>query len=100
MNFTHIAAVEPNLRAQGRVKDVRAYLASLSEGASRASMHSALDQVARVFAGDEETDALQIPWNQLRYEHMAALRSHLAEAYSPATANKMLAAVRGVLRCA
>ena len=45
---------------------------SLSEGSSRTSMHSALDQVARILTDDEETDAWQIPWNQLRYEHITA----------------------------
>ena len=72
MNVTHITAVVPNLSTHGSVKDVRAYLASLSEGSSRTSMHSALDQVARILTDDEETDAWQIPWNQLRYEHITA----------------------------
>ena len=61
-------------------------------------MRSALDQVARILTGNEDADASQVPWNRLRYEHMTALRSRLADAYAPATANKMLAAVRGVLR--
>ena len=100
MNVTHIAALVPNLPAQGSFKDVRAYLASLSEGASRNSMRSALDQVARILTRDEMADALGIPWNQIRYHHMVALRSKLAETYAPSTANKMLAAVRGVLRSA
>ena len=61
-------------------------------------MRSALDQVARILTGNEDADSSQVPWNRLRYEHMTALRSRLADAYAPATANKMLAAVRGVLR--
>ena len=100
MNVAHIAALVPNLPAQGSVKDVRAYLASLSEGASRNSMRSALDQVTRILTRDETADAFGIPWDQIRYHHMVALRSRLAETYAPSTANKMLAAVRGVLRCA
>ena len=100
MTVTRTSALVLDLPAQGSIKDVRAYLASLNEGLSIPSMHSALNQVVRILTGHEYTDALQIPWNQLRYQHIAALRSRLAEAYAPATANKMLAAVRGVLRCA
>ena len=100
MNVTHTTALVPNLPAQGSVKDAQTYLASLSDGPSRASMRSALDQVARILTRNQEADTFQIPWNLLRYDHMAALRSRLAELYAPATANKMLAAVRGVLRSA
>ena len=56
--------------------------------------------MARILTRDETADALGIPWNQIRYHHMVALRSKLAEAYAPSTANKMLAAVRGVLKSA
>ena len=51
MNATNLAAIAPSLPSQGSVKDVRAYLASLSKGASRASMHSPLDRVARILTG-------------------------------------------------
>ena len=100
MNATNLAAIAPSLPADGSGQGVPTYLASLSSGPSRTSMRSALDQVARILTGSDEVDASRVPWNRLRYEHMQALRSHLADAYAPATANKMLAAVRGVLRSA
>ena len=40
---------------------------------------------------------LYCDWASLRYQHTLALRTLLAERYKPATANKMLAALRRVL---
>ena len=41
-----------------------------------------------------------MPWHLLRVQHTQAHRAELAERYAAATANKMLAAVRGMLRAA
>src|SRR5688572_15778 len=68
------------------------YLAQLAKK-SRRTQGSALDQVAQMLG---YPDAFHCPWQQLRYQHTAALRAALGERYAPATANRMLAAVRRV----
>lgn len=73
------------------------YLAGLSEG-SRRTMRHALDSVAAMI--DPGADAMTLSWPALRYQHVAAIRSRLAEQYAPATVNKRLSAVRGVLKAA
>jgi site-specific recombinase XerD len=71
------------------------YLARLAPG-SRPGQRSALQTIARTLtAGVCDLDTL--PWERLRYQHTAALRAWLAERYAPATANRHLAALRGVL---
>lgn len=71
------------------------YLASLAPG-SHKTMRQSLDVIAGILTG--QADALAIPWGQLRYPHVAAVRARLASAYAPATASKMLCALRGALR--
>jgi integrase len=72
------------------------YLARLSPS-SRHTMRGALDVIAAVASGGE-ADAEAFPWQLLGYAHTAALRAVLAERYAPATANRHLAALRGVLQ--
>jgi hypothetical protein len=43
-------------------------------------------------------DALTFPWWQLRFQHLNALRAILLETHSLSTGNRVLAAVRGVLK--
>jgi integrase/recombinase XerD len=59
-------------------------------------MRTALENLAE-FAG-EPRDALAFPWHRLRPEHTSALRAKLADRFAPSTANRHLAALRGVLR--
>ncbi len=80
------------------------YLASLAEG-SRRTMREALNTIATLLGVDETRNAagqdvrcLTTPWGQLRYAHTVAIRSALAEKYAPATANKLLVALRRVLK--
>jgi integrase len=73
------------------------YLAGLSEG-SRRTMRQALDAIAAMVASG--ADALTLPWPEIRYQHAAAIRSELVGRYAPATANKMLSALRGALKAA
>ncbi|HMM29514.1 MAG: tyrosine-type recombinase/integrase [Chloroflexota bacterium] len=72
------------------------YLASLAEG-SRRTMHHSLNVIAWLLSNDKQ-DAFALDWSQVRYPHTAAVRAWLAEHYQPTTANKMLAALRQVLR--
>lgn len=78
------------------ISPVDTYLASLAAG-SRRTMRVALGVVARQLSGDAH-DRATYPWEQLRYRHLVALRSWLEERYAPATANKILSAVRGVVQ--
>ncbi len=72
------------------------YLARLAPG-SRRTMRGALTTMAALLT-DGHCSLETLAWAALRYQHTQALRTLLAARYAAATANKMLAAVRGVLR--
>ena len=71
------------------------YLASLVEGPGREGMRATLAHVAAMLGTASIKDC---PWQDLRYQHVAALRSRLAERFAPATVNKYLSAIRQVMR--
>ena len=95
MGIRAASAVERPERAPDPAAPVLAYLARLAAG-SRATMRSALENLAELAGAPR--DALAFPWHRLRPEHTAALRAALAARFAPATANRHLAALRGVLR--
>lgn len=70
------------------------YLSSLA-GGSRRTMRQVLDLAASMICPGADADTL--PWASVRYEQITVVRSGLSSR-APATANKVLAAVRGVLR--
>ncbi|MFC1749661.1 tyrosine-type recombinase/integrase [Pseudomonadota bacterium] len=72
------------------------YLSGLARG-SRRTMRNALNTMAQMVSGGV-LEAETMNWAALRYQHTAAIRSALAERFAPATCNKMLAALRGVLK--
>jgi len=74
----------------------KVYLASLAESGRRA-MAGRLRAVADVLGHDLEA----LPWHQLGFEHLQAVRTKLQErGQAPATVNLTLSAVRGVMRAA
>lgn len=64
---------------------------------SRRVMRQSLDAIAGIVTGGAAS-AETIPWRDLRYQHTAAIRAALAARYAPATANRGLSALRGVLK--
>lgn len=72
------------------------YLSHLSNG-SKPTMRQALDAIAALLTNGR-CDALTLDWAALRYQHTAAIRTALMDRFAPATANKMLCALRRVLR--
>ena len=72
------------------------YLARLSPGSLR-TMISSLQVIAGLLTSGRSS-MQNMDWGAIRYQHVQALRSILAQIYAPATANKILTALRGVLK--
>lgn len=70
------------------------YLATLAPSGRR-TMAQALEVVVEILGG---VDVPSFPWASLRYEHAQAVRRVLCERYAPASANKILSALRGTAR--
>jgi integrase len=76
-------------------RPARVYLGRLAPSGRRVQA-CALARIAELVSGGT-ADGDTLPWGQLGYQHTQAIRGHLAARYAPATANRMLAALRGVL---
>ncbi len=83
----------------------RIYLDRLDSDQSRRTMRGCLDRIARIIAMDETVTGAGRPWWRLRYEHTMGIRAELRDrrgehggpAYSPASVNKHLVALRQVM---
>jgi len=76
---------------------VLVYLSSLSEG-SKPTMRGTLNELARIATSGKCQTAEACPFHLMRYSHTQAIRAQLVERYAPATTNKFLACLRGVLK--
>lgn len=74
-----------------------AYIAGLSSPRSRRVQRQALDGIVAILTNGAMT-AAEFPWHQLRYTHVAAVRSILMDRYQPATVNRLLSALRRTLK--
>lgn len=70
------------------------YLKEL-QPSGRKSQESALRKIIEL--AKPGSTLVDFPWAKLTYAHVQAIRSKLAESYSPATANRMMVALRRVL---
>lgn len=71
-----------------------AYLARYPSAHSQRAMADALERAAGII-GRTATD---LPWHEITYEVVSAMRARLMARYSPATTNLTLSAVRGIVR--
>jgi len=72
------------------------YLSQLATK-SRRTMRQSLNVIASMLTNGT-CDAMTLDWSKLRYQHTAALRAVFRDKYAPATANRMLSALRRVLK--
>ena len=70
------------------------YIASLPAETGKRTQAQAL----RVIAYTLGTDPKHLNWGALRSQHTAAIRAKIAQVYKPATANKILSALRQTLK--
>ena len=81
------------------VNPAAVYLAGKPSAVGRRGLQRSLNRAAEILTGGMTKDALTVNWAEVRYQHVAALRSLLIdEGTTPATINHILSAVRGTVR--
>jgi integrase len=97
---TKIEFSEDNLKLKSPIPITQhpaaVYLSGLSEG-SRPTMKQSLDAIAQLLTNGE-CNHLSLDWSKLRYRHTSAVRAALRSRLAASTTNKMMCAVRRVLK--
>lgn len=98
-NPTHVLSAHSNLIIAEPIpldlSPAAVYLAQLKQS-SRRPQKQALDLIASLLTSGT-ANCLTLNWAAIRYQHTAAVRGRLLDRYAPATANRILSALRGVL---
>lgn len=104
--MNEIVKSQPSITIRLDRNPVAVYIASLGTQNSREGVKWALDLAAAVLSSGR-CDAFSLDWSQLRYQHIAALKSKLISAdptprrsqpYSLSTTNLVLSTVKGVMK--
>jgi len=83
----------------GKRNAAQQYLAKLAESARR-PQRCALAEMAKVWKRHPVKDASRLAWHRVTADDIARIREALAAKFAPSTANRMLTALRRVLRFA
>lgn len=95
---TDTSPIAPTAGAQPQ-NPAAVYVSRFTTQVGRQTMYQALRTIAALL-DPSSPDVFTFPWHQVRHHHTQAVRTILAERYAPATANKLIAALRGVLKTA
>jgi len=96
LNLPNLSALQPR-DPGGSPSPAQAYLNTLSPSGRR-SQHTALNNLAYMLSGGALNEALDFPWERLRYEHTSGLAAYMVDiGYAKSSVNKHLVALRRVL---
>jgi site-specific recombinase XerD len=76
---------------------VAVYFSKLGED-SRPAMKSSLKKIAKLI--NQKTTLWTLPWHLIRFQHTQAIRAAIVSSYGERSVNRMLSALRGVLKAA
>lgn len=86
------------------LEPLASYLASIANESSRRTMRNALEVISGILENPAswsegvKGNPATVSWHTLTSAHTGLIRAKLSASYSPTTANKMLSALRGILK--